>query len=103
LREQGYNVLEATDGNGAMNLAREQKDEKIHLLLTDMVMPRMGGKELVKWIEVLHPGIRVLFISGYTEHAVAQHSVLKLGTPFLQKPFSPTSLAKKVREVLDKE
>jgi two-component system cell cycle sensor histidine kinase/response regulator CckA len=103
LREQGYNVLEATDGNGAMNLAQEQKDEKIHLLLTDMVMPRMGGKELVKWMEVLHPGIRVLFISGYTEHAVAQHSVLKLGTPFLQKPFSPTSLAKKVREVLDKE
>jgi two-component system cell cycle sensor histidine kinase/response regulator CckA len=101
LREQGYTVFEATNGIEAVNIAREKKDEKIHLLLTDMVMPQMGGKELVRWIKTLHPKIKVLSISGYTEHAVSQHTVIRPGTPFLQKPFSPAALAKKVREVLD--
>jgi PAS domain S-box-containing protein len=101
LREQGYTVLEATDGDEAMSIAQEHIDEEIHLLLTDVVMPRMGGKELIKWIRTLHRKIKVLFISGYTDHTITYHAGLKPGTPFLQKPFSPTALAKKVREVLD--
>jgi PAS domain S-box-containing protein len=102
LRGQGYTVLEAGNGDEAMSIARELIKEKIHLLLTDVVMPQMGGKELVKRFKALHPGIKVLFISGYTDHAITHHGVFKPGTPFLQKPFSPVALAKKVREVLDR-
>jgi PAS domain S-box-containing protein len=101
LRYQGYKVIEATNGHEAIGIARENVQERIHLLLTDVVMPHMGGRELVKRMKTLHPEIRVLFISGYTEHAITYHAGLKPGTPFLQKPFSPTALAKKVREVLD--
>ena len=101
LRYQGYKVLEATNGHEAIGTARENGQEKIHLLLTDVVMPYMGGRELVKRMKMLHSEIRVLFISGYTDHAITYHAGLKPGTPFLQKPFSPTALAKKVREVLD--
>ena len=101
LRYQGYKVLEATNGHEAIGVARENTQERIHLLLTDVVMPYMGGRELVKRMKTLHSEIRVLFISGYTDHAITFHAGLKPGTPFLQKPFSPTALAKKVREVLD--
>jgi two-component system, cell cycle sensor histidine kinase and response regulator CckA len=101
LRYQGYKVLEATNGHEAIGIARENVQERIHLLLSDVVMPHMGGRELVKRMKTLHSEIRVLFISGYTEHAITYHAGLKPGTPFLQKPFSPTALAKKVREVLD--
>ena len=101
LRYQGYKVLEATNGHEAIGIARENVQEKIDLLLSDVVMPHMGGRELVKRMKTLHSEIRVLFISGYTEHAITYHAGLKPGTPFLQKPFSPTALAKKVREVLD--
>jgi PAS domain S-box-containing protein len=101
LRYQGYKVLEATNGHEAIGTARENLQERIHLLLTDVVMPHMGGRELVKRMKTLHSEIRVLFISGYTDHAIIYHAGLKPGTPFLQKPFSPTALAKKVREVLD--
>jgi two-component system cell cycle sensor histidine kinase/response regulator CckA len=101
LRYQGYKVLEATNGHEAIGIARENLQERIHLLLTDVVMPHMGGRELVKRMKALHSEIRVLFISGYTDHAITYHAGLKPGTPFLQKPFSPTALAQKVREVLD--
>jgi CheY-like chemotaxis protein len=101
LRYQGYKVLEATNGQEAIGIARENGQERIHLLLTDVVMPHMGGRELVKRMKMLHSEIRVLFISGYTDHGITYHAGLKPGTPFLQKPFSPTALAKKVREVLD--
>jgi two-component system cell cycle sensor histidine kinase/response regulator CckA len=101
LRYQGYKVLEATNGHEAIAIAHENAEEIIHLLLTDVVMPHMGGRELVKRMQTLHAEIRVLFISGYTEHSITYHTGLKPGTPFLQKPFSPTALAKKVREVLD--
>jgi two-component system cell cycle sensor histidine kinase/response regulator CckA len=102
LRGQGYTVLEAGNGDEAMSIARELIKEKIHLLLTDVVMPQMGGKELVKRFKALHPGIKVLFVSGYTDYAITHHGVFKPGAPFLQKPFSPLALAKKVREVLDR-
>jgi len=101
LRYQGYKVLEATNGHEAMGIARESIQERIHLLLTDVVMPHMGGRELVKRMKTLQSEIRVLFISGYTDHTIIYHAGLKPGTPFLQKPFSPTALAQKVREVLD--
>lgn len=101
LRYQGYKVLEATNGHEAMGIARENIQERIHLLVTDVVMPYMGGSELVKRMKTLHSEIRVLFISGYTDHAITYHEGLKPGTPFLQKPFSPTALTKKIREVLD--
>jgi PAS domain S-box-containing protein len=102
LRGQGYTVLEASNGDEALSVARELMKEKIHLLLTDVVMPQMGGKELVKRFKGIHPRVKVLFISGYTDQVITHRGVLKPGTPFLQKPFSPVALSKKVREVLDK-
>jgi PAS domain S-box-containing protein len=102
LRGQGYTILEATNGNEAIRIARKSKKEKVHLLLTDMVMPQMGGKELVERFRSIHPKIKVLFISGYTDTAITHHGLSEPNTALLQKPFSLTSLAKKVREVLDK-
>ena len=101
LRDQGYTVLEAANGDRGMELAREHIHKKIHLLLTDLVMPQMGGKELVEQFNTIHPNTRVLFISGYTDGVIIHQASLKPGIPFLQKPFSPMDLARKVREVLD--
>jgi nitrogen-specific signal transduction histidine kinase len=101
LRDQGYMVFEAANGDEAMGLARELAHKKIHLVLTDLVMPQMGGKELVEQFKLLHPDTRILFISGYTDGIMIHQASLKPGTPFLQKPFSPMELARKVREVLD--
>ncbi|OGP63982.1 MAG: hypothetical protein A2169_12915 [Deltaproteobacteria bacterium RBG_13_47_9] len=101
LRDQGYTVLEAANGDEAMHMVREHLREKIHLLLTDVVMPQMGGKELVEQFMALHSDAKVLFISGYTDKAIAHQALFRPGAPFLQKPFSPMALAKKVRDVLD--
>jgi two-component system cell cycle sensor histidine kinase/response regulator CckA len=101
LRGQGYTVLEAADGEEAMHIAHEPVIKEIHLLLTDVVMPRMGGKELVEHFKALYPCVRILFISGYGDKAITHQALLEPGSPFLEKPFSPTDLAKKVREVLD--
>ncbi len=102
LREQGYKVLKASNGKEAMRIGRKHFGEKIHLLLTDVVMPQMGGKELHDRFVALHPEAKALFVSGYTDSTINHHVIFKPGMPFLQKPFSPTTLAKKVREVLDK-
>jgi len=101
LREQGYIVLEASNGNEALNVAQKRTGKRIHLLLTDLVMPQMGGKELATQFKNLRPEIKVLFTSGYTDNAIVHHGVLEPGTHFLQKPFSPKSLSQKVRGVLD--
>ena len=101
LRNQGYRVLEAANGEEALSVVQEQTRERIHLLLTDVVMPQMGGKELVDRIKILNPDIKVLFTSGYTDHAIVHQGRLDSGTNFLQKPFSPMSLSQKVREVLE--
>ena len=102
LREQGHTVLEAATGEEALRVAKEKGEDRIHLLLTDVVMPRMGGRELADRLRVDRPDIKVLFFSGYTDEAVARHGVLDRGAAFLQKPFSPAALARKVRELLDR-
>jgi nitrogen-specific signal transduction histidine kinase/CheY-like chemotaxis protein len=101
LREQGYTVLEAADGEEAMHIAHKPIIKEIHLLLTDVVMPHMGGKELVQSFKTLYPSVKILFISGYTDKAVSLQALLVSEFPFLQKPFTPMDLAKKVRKVLD--
>jgi two-component system cell cycle sensor histidine kinase/response regulator CckA len=103
LHGHGYTLLEAVNGDEALRLAQEHAGEEIHLLLTDVVMPKMGGKELADRLKILWPDIRVLFTSGYTDNAIVQHGVLNPGIHFLQKPFSPEALARKVREVLERE
>ncbi|MFL5804019.1 MAG: response regulator [Roseiflexaceae bacterium] len=101
LREQGYTVLEAVDGAMALRLASEYIGTTIDLLLTDAVMPHIGGKELFDQLNVFYPNIKALFISGYTDDAIVHHGRLAPGVAFLQKPFSPSALVLKVREVLD--
>ena len=100
LQSHGYRVLEALSARDAMRLS-EKEGGAIDLLLTDVVMPQISGRELAERLLVLRPGIKVLFMSGYTDDAVIRHGVLQEGTAFLQKPFVPNDLARKVREVLD--
>ena len=101
LRACGYSVLSAGHGGEALPLA-EQHAGPIHLLLTDVVMPEMSATELAERLLQLHPEAKVMFMSGYTDDAVVRHGVFDTGTPFLQKPFTPSGLARKVREILDK-
>ena len=100
LEGRGYTVLLASDGEAALKLAREHTGP-IHLLLTDVVMPKMGGGEMGKQLSALRPGIRVLYMSGYTDGVISQHGVLKEGVHLLQKPFTGRKLAQAVREALD--
>ncbi len=97
---KGYNLLEADLPTEAIRIA-EQHAAPIHLMLTDIVMPRLSGKELADKMASLHPETKVLFMSGYTDNTVVLHGVLEADTAFLQKPFTPEVLARKVREVLE--
>jgi PAS domain S-box-containing protein len=101
LEQQGYRVLKAANGQKALLVAKEYVGETIHLLLADIVMPQMGGKELADWLKISRPNVRVLYTSGYADTAIVHHGVLDPGTHFLQKPFSLKTLSHKVREVLD--
>jgi len=96
----GYTVIEAGDGDEAVRVA-ETYGKPIHLLVTDVVMPGVGGQVVSERVTKLHPGVRVLFVSGHTDDAVVKHGVLLERVHFLQKPFSPVTLAVRVREVLD--
>ena len=100
LQRAGYHVLTAGSGAEALDVADQQK-EPIHLLLTDVVMPGMSGRDVMRQLAPKRPGMKVLYVSGYADEAVARHGVLDPGTGFLQKPFTPQALAHKVREVLD--
>ncbi len=102
LRELGYTVLEAANGDEALRLAQQHGEHDVDLLLTDVVMPQMGGRELADKLRAIHPNTKVLFTSGYTEDAVQQRGINDPTIEFLQKPYRPDSLARKVREVLSR-
>jgi len=99
LQRNGYRVLVASNAGEAL-LISEQHTGFIHLMLTDVVMPRMSGPDLVERLEPWHPEMKVLYVSGYTDDAIAQHGILDPGVALLQKPFSVESLLQKVRQVL---
>ncbi len=101
LKRQGYQVLEAEDGGKAFMLCEKYK-EPVHLILTDVVMPGMSGRQLAERLKEIHPEAKVLYMSGYTDNAIAHHGILEEGIEFIQKPFTLESLARKVRRVLDK-
>jgi CheY-like chemotaxis protein len=96
----GYHVIEAEHAEEALRLCDELKGP-LHLLLTDVVMPKMSGRALAERVVALQPKIKVLFMSGYTDDAVLRHGVGDMGAAFLQKPLTPNNLTRKVREVLD--
>jgi PAS domain S-box-containing protein len=100
LEDYGYAVIAAPNGQEGLRICREF-DGQIDLVITDVVMPQMSGRELAESVGVLRPDARVLYMSGFTNDAVVRHGVLDDGMCFIQKPFSPDSLALKVREVLD--
>ncbi len=101
LRNYGYKVLEAENGKDALRISKEH-ERPIDLMITDVVMPKMSGKETAERMQSLYPQMKVIYMSGYTDDAIARHRVLEPGLNFLEKPFSPKVLARKVRNVLDK-
>ncbi|MCL4294134.1 MAG: response regulator [Anaerolineae bacterium] len=100
LVEHGYTVLEASNGREALVIS-ERHPDLIHLLLTDLVMPEMSGRELTEYLTILRPEIKLLYMSGYTDETVVRYELLDYGAAFLQKPFTLETLAGKVRQVLD--
>jgi two-component system, cell cycle sensor histidine kinase and response regulator CckA len=100
LERSGYDVIEACEGEEALEIL-QKAETPIHLLVTDVVMPRMGGAELVERLQSLGSSTKVLFMSGYTDKAIVSEGNLQPGTEFLQKPFTSAALAQKVRSVLD--
>ncbi len=101
LTDLGYTVLTATNGIEALELVRRRDSGRLDLLVTDVVMPQMGGRELADRLRALRPDTKVLFTSGYTEDAIVNRGVLQPGLAFLQKPYTPGTLARKIRQVLD--
>jgi two-component system cell cycle sensor histidine kinase/response regulator CckA len=102
LKKQGYEVLEASHG-GEASIICEQQVGTIRLMLTDVVLPVMSGRKLVETLVPLHPEMKVLYMSGYTDNAIAHHGILEKGLSYIQKPFTVEALVRKVREVLDKD
>jgi len=102
LKRQGYNVLEAENGDKALRIVQEQNANSIHLMLTDVVMPGMSGQELSERLKPQCPGMKVIYMSGYTDEAIVEKYGLSApGIHYLQKPFPPDTLVKRVRSVLD--
>ncbi|MHB8520443.1 MAG: response regulator [Limisphaerales bacterium] len=97
----GYEVLSASNGQDALHVVREHKGPPIRLVVTDVIMPLMGGTVMVEWLQTTYPDLKILFTSGYTDDTIVQHGVLEPGVAFLPKPYTPGILARKVREILD--
>ena len=102
LKRFGFTVYDAADGITAVQIA-DQLTGRIDLLLTDVVMPDINGRDLASRFRKTRPELKVLFMSGYTDDAVVRHGILQEGIAYLQKPFTPKSLVRKVREVLDRQ
>lgn len=102
LTQKGYRILGAKSGEEALEVYKAA-DTRIDLLLTDVVMPGMNGRELAEHMESLRPGLKVLYMSGYTDDTITRHGVLPEGIEFLEKPFTMEGLARKVRGVLDRK
>jgi DNA-binding NtrC family response regulator len=100
LRLNGYTVIEARDGEDAMRVAKSHPGT-IDLMITDVVMPHLGGAKLAAQLASTHPAMKVLFVSGYAENTVLRHGAIDVTNSFLQKPFGLKSLAVKTRQVLD--
>jgi two-component system, cell cycle sensor histidine kinase and response regulator CckA len=100
LRASGYTVLEAQDGEDALRVV-EQYHEPLHLVLTDVMMPKLGGRDLVTRLLAQHPHLNVLYTSGYTDVALGAQGCLEARAGWLSKPFTPQQLVSKVRGVLD--
>ncbi len=103
LEAQGYEVLSAVNGQDALRVVHEHKGSPIRLAVTDVMMPQMGGKAMAEWLKTSYPDLKILFTSGYTDNTIAHHGVLDAGVEFLAKPYTPTTLVRKVRELLDGE
>jgi len=100
LEKYGYTVLEASNGEEALKIA-ERHEGPLDLLLSDVVMPRMGGPELAQELLARRPAVKVLYMSGYTDHPMVRRGVVNAGVAFLQKPFTPTVLVSRIREILE--
>jgi DNA-binding NtrC family response regulator len=100
LERFGYQVITALTAEEALHILKETPDT-LHMLLTDVIMPKMNGKDLADTVKELYPDIKVLFMSGYTDDVIAHHGVLDEGVNFIAKPFSLMDLTAKVRDVLD--
>ena len=100
LQSYGYTVLEAANGHEGVEVGRDHPGP-IDLLATDVVLPCASGREVAEQLRAARPAMKVLYVSGYTDDAIVRHGVLTADSAFLQKPYTPTTLARKVREVLD--
>ena len=101
LEAQGYTVLSASNGQDGLHVAQQHQGPPIQLVVTDVIMPLMSGKVMAEWLKTTYPGLKILFTSGYTDDAISHHGVLEAGTQFLGKPYTPATLARKVRAMLD--
>jgi CheY-like chemotaxis protein len=100
LEMSGYLVLEAADGTEALRIGA-QHPGRIELVITDVVMPHMGGRHVAERLQILRPETKILYMSGYTDDTVLRHGVAKAGAAFLQKPFTADALTRKVQEALE--
>jgi CheY-like chemotaxis protein len=89
------------NGQDALRVVREHKGPPIRLVITDVIMPQMGGQVMAEWLKSSYPDLKILFTSGYTDDAIMHHGVLEPGVAFLSKPYTPATLTRKVREMLD--
>ena len=102
LTRNGYTVLKAEDGMQAIQCMESCKDE-VRLLITDVVLPKMSGREIADVMTAVRPNLKVLFMSGYTDNAIVHHGILDEGINFIQKPFSTKDLLKRIRSILDSD